>query len=169
MSNHTAEEPSGYLDSYNLKTFFSYTGEGDDLVYTPGHEKIPANWYRRPSSQPYTVPDVFEDLITGYLEYPQTLQLGGNTGTVNSFTGVDVGNLTGGLFNAATLLEGNNLACFTANVLNAVVPQAIRTVTGLVTELLDGLVGDLACPKLSTYNPDAFNSYPGFKYQPPAQ
>jgi hypothetical protein len=35
-----------------------------------------------------------------------------NTGTPNSFVGVDVADLTGGVFNSKTLLEGNNLGCF---------------------------------------------------------
>lgn len=35
--------------------------------------------------------------------------IGGNTGTVNSFTGVDLGDTTGGVYNAQTLFEGNNL------------------------------------------------------------
>lgn len=39
-----------------LKTFFAVTGEGDDMVYNTGMERIPENWYRRPSSNQYTAP-----------------------------------------------------------------------------------------------------------------
>ena len=35
------------------------------------------------------------DLVTVASKVPGTLKIGGNTGTVNSFTGVDLGNLTG--------------------------------------------------------------------------
>jgi hypothetical protein len=52
------------------------------------------------------------DVALGYLAYPETLKFGGNTGTVNSFTGVDVANLTGGVYNAQTLFQGDNFQCF---------------------------------------------------------
>ena len=38
--------------------------------------------------------------------------IGGNTGKPNTFTGVNIADLTGGVFNAETLLEGNNLMCY---------------------------------------------------------
>jgi hypothetical protein len=40
------------------------------------------------------------------------MSIGGNTGTVNSFTGVNFEDLTGGILNAETLLEGLSLLCF---------------------------------------------------------
>jgi hypothetical protein len=46
------------------------------------------------------------------LQHPDLDSVGGNTGTVDTFTGVDIADLTGGVLNAATLLESNNLFCF---------------------------------------------------------
>lgn len=60
MSNHSAEEPTGYFNVDMFKQFFSLTGEGNDLTYTPGHERIPENWYRRPLINQYTVPNVLQ-------------------------------------------------------------------------------------------------------------
>jgi len=45
-------------------------------------------------------------------KYHEIIQIGGNTGTVNSSTGVNPGDITGGVFNTATLLQDNNLVCF---------------------------------------------------------
>jgi len=69
MSNHTAEEPNGYLDKPQLKTFFSITGPDDALVWTPGHEKIPENWYRRPSDNPYSLATAISDVVIGFALY----------------------------------------------------------------------------------------------------
>ena len=46
MSNHSAEYPNGILDKETLKSFFAITEAADGtLTYTPGHERIPDNWY----------------------------------------------------------------------------------------------------------------------------
>jgi hypothetical protein len=41
MSNHSAEEPAGYLDGYNFKTFFGVSGEPGSFVWNHGQEHIP--------------------------------------------------------------------------------------------------------------------------------
>ena len=72
MSNHTAQEPSGYLDGYNFKSFFGVTGDKvDDFVWVRGQERVPENWYRRPTSNQYTANDVAEDVAIGYAAYPK--------------------------------------------------------------------------------------------------
>ena len=46
MSNHSAEYPNGILDKETLKSFFAITEAADGtLSWTPGHERIPDNWY----------------------------------------------------------------------------------------------------------------------------
>lgn len=44
MSNHSKEEPSGYLDGYNFKTFFGVTGEPGSFKWNRGQERVPDNW-----------------------------------------------------------------------------------------------------------------------------
>lgn len=56
MANHSTAYPSGYLDKSTFKSFFAVTGDSGSFEYTPGYERIPDNWYRRPLSDPYTIP-----------------------------------------------------------------------------------------------------------------
>lgn len=45
MSNHTANEPNGYLDGAMFKEWFAVTGNSPDaFTWLPGQEKIPDNW-----------------------------------------------------------------------------------------------------------------------------
>lgn len=48
-------------------------------------EAIPKNWFRRNTADAYSIADVFADLLAGASTNPDTIQIGGNTGTVNSF------------------------------------------------------------------------------------
>ncbi len=43
---------------------------------------------------------------------PRTLNIGGNTAGVNTFAGLDIGDLTGGVYNSMNLLNGDNFICF---------------------------------------------------------
>jgi hypothetical protein len=173
MSNHSAEEPSGYLDGYNLKSFFGITGEPGSFVWNAGTEQIPQNWYRRPSTNPYTSEAAVLDVLGAYAKYPETLKLGGNMGTVNSFAGVDIGDLTGGVYNSETLLEGNNFGCFVFQSLQQVIPDALQgalydtaPILELVNSVLTPLIGSLDCPTLDVYNQGLFNQFPGYGYNP---
>lgn len=81
------------------------------------------------------------------------MSIGGNTGTVNSFTGVDVGNLTGKVFNLETLLEGNNLLCFVFEIVKFAAPNALSSIFSvidvplqLITDALAQPLLNLACP-----------------------
>lgn len=53
MSNHSAERPNGFLTREVLKSFFAISGPDDALVWNRFQERIPDNWYRRPSTNPY--------------------------------------------------------------------------------------------------------------------
>jgi hypothetical protein len=82
--------------------------------------------------------------------------IGGNTGTVNSFTGVDVGDLTGGIFNAETLLEGSNLMCFVFEAVKTLAPNFLSTIFSvlevpleLITDTLGSALLGLSCPALT--------------------
>ena len=59
MANHSAERPEGILTPADLMTFFSYTrGADGSLIYTPGHEKIPEDWYKRAITDPWSLADI---------------------------------------------------------------------------------------------------------------
>lgn len=94
FSNKSAEYPGGFLDAATLKSIFSITGESGSLVYTPGHERIPNNFYKRNPLDEYSAANFGTDLGQIYRQNPAALSFGGNTGTVNSFTPIDVGNLS---------------------------------------------------------------------------
>jgi len=125
-------------------------------------------------------------------KYPDIVEIGGNTGTVNSFTGVDPGDLSGGVYNAQTLLQGNNLGCFAFQVsshrpFNLVVifmltraeaaqqgiPVALSgiisnlaPIIALVNQYISPVLDELNCPALNTFNQSAFNQFPGYNYHP---
>ncbi|KAG6985309.1 hypothetical protein G7Y79_00116g101790 [Physcia stellaris] len=113
MANHSADYPQGYLDKQTFKSFFAVTGNSGAFKYTPGYERIPDNWYKRPVGDEYTIPGFLSDINQYGLRDSRLLSPGGNTGTPNSFVGVDPSNLSKGVFNAASLTKGNNLECFT--------------------------------------------------------
>ena len=95
FANKSAAYPEGFLDRNTLKSFYAMTGTDDsNMVYTPGFERIPDNWYTRAIGDPYDVPLVDEDLTMLFAQNQELVAFGGNTGTVNSFTGLNVANLT---------------------------------------------------------------------------
>lgn len=169
MANKSAEYPEGILNKEVLKSFFAITGEGNDMTYTPGYERIPQNWYKRAIGDEYTIPFYATDLNLAALQYPQFLEVGGNTGTVNSFMGVDLSNLTEGVFNAENLLEGNNLACFGFQAAIQFTPDLLKGLVGDLTGAVNQLVGALGdtlnvldCPKLESIDDSQLKQFPGY-------
>jgi hypothetical protein len=73
------------------------------------------------------------------LKYPEFLNVGGNTGTVNTFTGLDLNSLTGGAYNALTLLQGDNLMCFAFQAAQQGSPNLLRGLEGSLTGALSQL------------------------------
>lgn len=74
-------------------------------------------------------------------------------GEVNSYAGVDVSNITGGVLNLTKLLEGNNLLCFVFEIVKTVAPNSLSTLFSiiatpleLITDALGSAVLNLACP-----------------------
>ncbi|KAF8602855.1 hypothetical protein BDV93DRAFT_607177 [Ceratobasidium sp. AG-I] len=166
MSNHSAEAPDGVLNGDVLKSFFSVSGSSGNLTYKWGNERIPDNWYRRLGD--YGLAQAAVDGLTIASKIPQTLSIGGNTGTVNSYAGVDVSDLTGGVFNAANLLEGNNSACFMFRVIEVATPSMleglisnIATAVALISEKIAPQFDKFNCPQLSKYDTSLFKKYPG--------
>jgi hypothetical protein len=74
-------------------------------------------------------------------------------GEVNSYAGVDVTNITGGVLNLTNLLEGNNLLCFIFEIVKTVAPNSLSTIFSIIAaplELITDAIGstllNLACP-----------------------
>ena len=169
MANKSAEYPEGLLTGDVLKSFYSVTGDYPNFKYTPGYEAFPDNWYKRNPVDYYTIPYVAIDALSMAVEHPQFLSVGGNTGKVNTFTGVDPANLTGGVFTDSNLLQGNNLICFG---LEASLQEAPDILSGLYSDIssaMDALgtavnqaTNGLGCPQLNEINKGQFSQYPGY-------
>lgn len=89
--------------------------------------------------------------------------------------GVDLGDLTGGVYDAGNLLEGNNLACFafqaasagffaTASGIVGVAEGVLEDVENMIGTYLGPILGDLGCPALEGYDEGLLRKYPGYGY-----
>ncbi|KAJ4299471.1 hypothetical protein N0V90_004716 [Kalmusia sp. IMI 367209] len=173
MSNHSAERPNGFLTTEVFKTFFALSGDGVNLAWNPGKERIPDNWYRRPSINPYDAARAGADVAILATRYPSVVRVGGNTGTPNSFVGANLGDITGGVYNAQNLLQGNNALCFAFQAAQQGLPDALQGVVSvigpivnLVAQFVNPVTSALNCPALNQFNQSAFNQYPGAGYNP---
>jgi hypothetical protein len=94
------------------------------------------------------------DTVAMIAQYPELGSIGGNVGTVNSFTGVDLDDVLGGVLNAGQLLENNNLLCFALQVVRMASPNYLNNLYKTVEaplKLVDGILGgksllNLGCP-----------------------
>lgn len=77
----------------------------------------------------WTVSDIVISTAQQCESYPGNCQVGGNTGTTNSFTGVDLGNISGGLVNTASdLSDPAKMGCFISQAIQADVPSFLDNV-----------------------------------------
>jgi len=125
--------------------------DGGAMTYNHGWERIPENWYRRPID--YGLVGMNLDLVRMIVEYPVLASIGGNMGKTDSFAGVDLGDISGGVLNTPMLLEDNNLLCFALELVKTVAPNSLSTlfkVVGLplqiITETINLSLLDLTCP-----------------------
>ncbi|TGJ81035.1 hypothetical protein E0Z10_g7716 [Xylaria hypoxylon] len=169
MANKSAENPEGVLDGETLKSFYAVTGNYPDFTITPGHERFPDNWYKRNLVDYYTIPYFQEDLLAMNLQHLQFLSVGGNTGTTNSFVGVEPADLTNGVFNATNLLEGNNAFCFGTELILQMAPDLlsglfhdITQALGMLTSAVNDTTLGLNCPQLTSIDKTKFNKFPGY-------
>lgn len=89
-----------------------------------------------------------------------------NTGTTNSFTGVDVSDLTGGIFNSKTLLQGNNLACFVYQLSAQAKPDILLGALDALTSAIGNIIGALGCPQLQAIDQKQLQKFPGYTKKP---
>ncbi|KAF2498991.1 Cloroperoxidase [Lophium mytilinum] len=155
LSNHSAEHPLGQMTKNVLKSFWAVyedSKQPSGLVYKRGQEQIPSNWYRIPVD--YSLVQLNVDLLQWYLKYPATLSIGGNMGKVNSFVGVDFDDITGGVLNSATILEGNGLICFVLEVVKTFAPNSLATIFKTLATPLELITDTIAAPILSLACPE---------------
>lgn len=150
LANHSSEHPLGILTKDVFKSFFAVYDDGrGGLEYREGHEKIPNNWKRNVPG--YGVIPLGVDLASLAAKHPELASVGGNTGTVNSFTGLDISNITGGVLNAATLTQGNNFICFSLEFVKTVLPQSFASILKTF-EYPEKLVSSVFAPRLLSLN-----------------
>ncbi|EME38096.1 hypothetical protein DOTSEDRAFT_75970 [Dothistroma septosporum NZE10] len=166
MANHSAENPEGLLTYSTLQSWFGVQGTNGKYTAVQGTERIPDNWYRRPQAYPYEVTYFMADLLNAALLHPKFLDIGGNTGKVNTFTGVDINNLTGGVFNAGTLLQGNNLGCFAFQLAAQAKPDILLGPLNALTSAVGSLVSQLGCPQLKAIENSQLEAFPGYSKNP---
>ncbi|RDW75389.1 hypothetical protein BP6252_06531 [Coleophoma cylindrospora] len=172
--NCSEEYLDGRFGKEALKTIYGVSGPDDNLVYTSGSDRIPENYYRRAAD--YHVIDGSVDIVSQtIIKHPVLFSIGGNTGGVNTFTGLRFNDITGGAFNATNLLEGNNALCFAFQFLKEGSPNVLSSlyatagpVIEAITSLVSGVVLSLNCPAykdLSVNGTDLFSyfkaTYPG--------
>ncbi|KAI4854614.1 Cloroperoxidase [Aureobasidium sp. EXF-8845] len=163
MANHSAEAPYGYLSYDTIKSWFGITGTQGSYKANQGQEKIPDNWYKRALAYPYTIPYFTGDLVNAALLHPKFLNIGGNLGKTNTFTGVDVTNLTGGVFNGADLLKGNNAACLAYQFAANAKPDVTLNVFNVVNKALGSVLSQLNCPQLEHIDEEQLMQFPGYQ------
>ncbi|KAF9883738.1 hypothetical protein FE257_003030 [Aspergillus nanangensis] len=149
--NHTKENPEGVLTKKIVRDFFAIHGEEGNFTYREGWERIPDNWYKTPVD--YGLIQLNLDTVGWIIKHPELGSIGGNTGEVNSFAGVDLGDVTGGVINLTNLLDDNNLLCFVFEVLKFASPNALsglyKTLAApleMITKALAVPLLDLSCP-----------------------
>ncbi|KAI5780118.1 hypothetical protein EDC01DRAFT_633576 [Geopyxis carbonaria] len=169
-NNSAAHGPDGILTRSTLLAFFAVVEQPNGaLTHNKGWERIPDNWYRRPLGKDYGSVAFALDLVRMAAITPGILRVGGNTGTVNSFSGVDVGDLTGGAFRLLDLLDPRKLVCYIFQTTMVIVPDALQgglvgSVLGLVYELLNKMVAPLidnSCPRIAAWNGKPLKQFPG--------
>jgi len=152
FANHSEEYPNGILGKEGLKAIYGVSGPEDNMTYTRGSDRIPENYYRRPTDY-ILVEGTLDMIIEVAAKHPVLFSIGGNVDGVNSFAGVDFGDITGGAFEAARLFDGNNLLCFAFQALKEVSPNILSSVyktldpiLTAVTSLTNTLFLSLDCP-----------------------
>lgn len=123
-----------------------YKTDDGKLEYKKGWERIPQNWYRLVGD--YGLVPLNLDLVAWVTQHPQLASIGGNMGEVNTFAGVDLGNITGGVVNSLSLLEGNNLVCFTLEIVKTFAPNSLSSLFATLAKPLEMITDAISLPLL---------------------
>jgi hypothetical protein len=74
--------------------------------------------------------------------------------------------LSGGVFNGASLLEGNNLGCFVYQAAAQAKPDILLGPLNALTSAIGGVVGALGCPQLASMDANLLKQFPGYTKSP---
>ena len=165
MSNKSAENPEGILNKEVLKSFMSISGPENNLKWTPGHEKIPDNWYKRNQADEYSVTYFQTDILYFAETVPEVLEIGCNKGAVNTFSPIDPYQLTSGAYTAQQVAA--NPFCFAAAFSKAEIPLLTGLSTsalGPLNTLFDSLTSGMNCAAIGAVNQSALTACPGFSF-----
>ncbi|EMC90870.1 hypothetical protein BAUCODRAFT_80706 [Baudoinia panamericana UAMH 10762] len=163
MANHSAEYPEGVLNKDVLKSFMSISGPENNLVWTPGYEQIPANWYRRSELDAYTIPYFETDILYFTESNPQLSLVGCNEGTVNSYQNIDAGTLSNGAYSAQDAAA--NPLCFALEFAQLELPGLTGLASTLLSPLLSALnsaTSALKCKPIVSVNNSPLALCPGY-------
>lgn len=175
-----------YLDERNLLAFYGVErNQHGALEYRAGHERLLPTWKRRPLGSTFGIDDIIVTVYEAALRNPHLLSAGGNTGTVNSYAGLDAGDLTGGVYREVDLLKDPaNLACYIYQMsIEEVIPTQLNVVYKTAAEALDFVAKNIKapfaklaeangnpCQKVSNPNiAEAYDKFPGSKVERPGQ
>ena len=163
MGNKSAEHPDGQLTQEVLKSFFGMT-QAKDGSWSGGlgHERIPDNWYKRAIGDEYTIPFFNLDVVQEGIAYPKFFDVGGNLGKKNSFAGVDITNLTGGIYNSGDLLKGNAAFCLGYQTALGEEPDLFKSLLLSAGGAAATAIADLGCPSLLKINTAQLEKFPGY-------
>ncbi|KAI1362205.1 hypothetical protein F5Y08DRAFT_341849 [Xylaria arbuscula] len=87
----------------------------------------------------------------------------------NTFTPINVSDLTGGIFNTTDLLKSNNLLYFVLQAIQAATPDVVGTIftdvkkaLSPLTDKIQHLLADKTCLQPEKHNTKLFEKYPGY-------
>lgn len=70
--------------------------------------------------------------------------------------------LTGGVYNSASLLQGNNLACFVYQLSAQAKPDILLGALNAVTSAVGNIISRLGCPQLQSIDEKELEKFPGY-------
>nr|POF15021.1 aromatic peroxygenase [Quercus suber] len=165
MANKSAENPEGILNKAVLKSFHSISGPENNLVWTPGHERIPDNWYKRHPSDEYSIPYFEADILYFAETQPEILTIGCNQGRVDSYNAIDAATISSGAYTASQLAQ--NPVCFASEFAITTLPALTGLSTAVLkplTSKLQGYLSGLDCTRIGAVNMTALTACPGFSF-----
>ncbi|KAJ7192185.1 hypothetical protein GGX14DRAFT_596174 [Mycena pura] len=175
FANYSAEQPEGFMSVAGLMSIYGVSrAASGTLTWTRGSERIPDVYYRRPGPllNQWDMPIILPQVLQMWAQFPETLSIGGNLGTPNTFFPLDLGAFTNGSYTLDDLQKpgGINLLCFLYQLVQILFPALLGNVDDLlagvfaeVGRVTEGVLGTFDCPRsMDAVNMTMLNQYPGW-------